>query len=365
MAIKKTLHIAAFRTVEDNPGVLRQMQWEQDAAFRIGLDWETQVWSTDQAPEYSVHRQIPRAYRSFPLRRLHFHKLIRDAALNKDRIFVRYTPLDLFGPALPYTTRQKCFFVFHTKTGEYLRQGGGLRNIYAAKLDEYIGRLTLRNCGGVVGVTRELLEYERARLQVTSGKSIVYPNGIDLPDESVPLPDKRSGAPKIAFVASSFFSWNGLFPLLKNIRKTAPDGEWELHLVGNCSQKHRDFVKQHGLNKRVKFHGRLSHGKLLILLAGMDLSLGAFALHEIGVSEACTLKVRESLGAGLAVYSGHKDCALPLDFKYYRIGSPDIVRILNYARKMRTESRMKIRESSRHYIEKSFLLKRMQSKIDI
>ncbi len=357
----RTLHIATFNKAERNLGVMHQMQWEQEAARHLGIEWTSEVWTTDAAPDFSVHRLIPARQTSFPMRRVHFHSQIRKSASNYDQIVVRYAPLDFFAPLLPIKLKQKCSIVFHTKTGEYLRKAGLLGGPIAA-LDKALGGHLMRGANCLIGVTPEIVSYEKTRLGFNS-PAIVYPNGIYLADWSTSPTDLRSDKYKVAFVASHFFPWNGLEKLLESARDETPNYPWELHLVGSHTPQQKYFCELNGLQETVFFHGTLPTTAVNALIAKMDLSLAAFDLGQLGSTEACTLKVRESLGAGVPVYSGHPDCAFPSDFPFYRVGAPRICEIVDHARTMRTVARNEVRSASRPYIDKVALLRNLWSSL--
>ena len=73
------------------------------------------------------------------------------------------------------------------------------------------------------------------------------------------------------------------------------------------------------------------------------------------MQQACTLKVREYLSLGLAVYTGHQDI-FPNDFKYYRNGNIDINTIIDYAILMKNVTRQEIKNSAVSYLSKTDLL---------
>ena len=70
------------------------------------------------------------------------------------------------------------------------------------------------------------------------------------------------------------------------------------------------------------------------------------------MTEACTLKVREYLRAGLPVYAGHRDSALPEISNYFRQGPAQWRAILEYARAVRPVSRATIALAARPLIDK-------------
>ena len=77
------------------------------------------------------------------------------------------------------------------------------------------------------------------------------------------------------------------------------------------------------------------------------------------MTEACSLKVRDYLRAGLPVYAGHRDSALPPDFEYFRQGPAQWSAILAYARCMRSVPRSTIAVAARPLIDKKVLLERL------
>ena len=84
-------------------------------------------------------------------------------------------------------------------------------------------------------------------------------------------------------------------------------------------------------------------------------------MDRIGLNEACTLKVRQYLNAGLPVYSGHIDSALPKDYVYYKVGKPDIRLILDFIDLNIGLNNIDVQSSAKEYIDKSIQLKNLYS----
>lgn len=352
----KVLHMASLTRASANPGVVQQMEWEQLAAREAGLDWDVELWTTEAARPGSVLRQVPRGMTGFAGRRYHFHRRLRAAARNYDRIVIRHAPLDPFSLFIPERIRCKTWYVFHTKTGDYLKARGKRIGKAFAWLDMLFTRRAIGESAGIIGVTDELAEYEQHRLGRPSAKSTVYPNGIFLTDWAAPIADRREGALKIIFVASRFFEWNGLEKLLDSIANTRTPDRWELHLVGQVMPHQAAFIDGHDFAGRIVLHGVLDKQEIASLMASMDLSLGAFALDMVKVSTACTLKVRESLGAGVPVYAGHSDVGVNDMLECYTEGSADWSAILAKAAESRNRAKEDIRRAARPGIDKEKLI---------
>ncbi|MEM5469868.1 MAG: hypothetical protein ACSHWZ_18735 [Sulfitobacter sp.] len=353
----KVLHIASLRQASSNSGVVQQMEWEQLAAHKAGLPWSVELWTIEAPQAGSILHQVPRAMRGFIGRRLHLHLRLRSVAREYDQIIIRHAPLDLFSIFLPNWVQHKSSYVFHTKTGDYLMSRGKRFGSVFAWLDRLFTRRMIKNSRGIIGVTEELVKYELNRLGDPSVKSSVYPNGIFLTDWETPIADRREGALKVVFIASHFFEWNGLETLLDSIVNTPTDTAWELHLVGRLMPQQLSIISRHSLTDRIFVHGVLDETRIADLMSSMDLSLGAFALDKIKLRTACTLKVRESLGAGVAVYAGHIDVGVMNFPNCYSVGPADWTTILAKAAESRQREKAEIRRAARPRIDKVELLK--------
>ena len=81
-----------------------------------------------------------------------------------------------------------------------------------------------------------------------------------------------------------------------------------------------------------------------------------------GLTQACTLKVRDYLAAGVPVVSGHDD-VFPDDFPFYRRTGTDIDAMLAAAREWRAVDRLTVREAARPYIDKVELVRRLHEEL--
>lgn len=360
----KFIHLASLRTASENAGVVQQMTWEKAAAEELGLPWQVELWTKDaSAGEDSVLRTNPGWMGNFLLRRLHFHLRLRRAARDAGGMVIRHAPLDPFFQFLPRRVRENTWYVFHTKTEDYLRSRGGRIGGLFAWLDRVLTRRALRDTPGIIGVTDELVEHERMRLRMPNLKGLVYPNGLHLADWEDQLSDVRDGVPKVVFIASQFHSWNGLEAVLQSMVDSLSRTAGELHLVGRLLPSQRAFIAEHNLQDIVIEHGSLDASAIQGLLPSMDLSLGAFALHAIDARSACTLKVRESLKAGVPVYAGHHDVGLEDIPDCYRIGAPDWEEILRVAAASRKSDKGQVRRMARPRIDKTTLLERLYEQL--
>jgi len=152
-----------------------------------------------------------------------------------------------------------------------------------------------------------------------------------------------------------------LTQVIESLAKFSLKDKVELHLVGDVLTPDREAIDRLGLGDQVVLHGRLSLPALREQLAGADIGLASFGLGEAGIREACTLKVREYLAAGVPIYSGHVDAGLPTAFDFYKIGAADFSDIYTYANKMRKVGRLEVRERAQEYIDKGFLIRRLHN----
>ncbi|WP_431064166.1 hypothetical protein [Methylotuvimicrobium sp.] len=297
-------------------------------------------------------RQLPKMFHSLFLRRLYFFIWLITQKSNFDIFILRYPPIDpfllLFSPFLkPIVT------VHHTKEVEEIAQTRtGLKRKAALAIEKIIGNIILKQTAAIITVTAEIYDYEIKRCGFKP--KYIYPNGID--SRLIGLTgDKRGCEPEFIFVSSYFANWHGLDLFLDILE--VDDSPCLLHLVGQISPADLNRIKTtDSLSQRIMMHGKLDAVEINKLMASCDLGLSSFALFRNNMREACTLKVREYLAAGLAVFSGHKDSGLPDDFAYYRHNESSLKNIISYAIATRSVERQTIRSAALPYIEKKQLL---------
>lgn len=354
----KVLHSLATRT--PSSGIVNQMAWEQESADRLSLDWDTRIFlpgrgAVDPRSLQQSGWRASEGNRAFGRKLIDWKKLRDDyyGSLLRlqdeyDVFLLRYSLHDPFQRAFVRAARIPVFTVHHTlELPELVSYGTPVYRVRAVA-ERLIGNATLPHVSGIIGVTREIVDYELSRSAYADLSSAVYPNGILYSDGTVA--DKRGEVPELLFLASNFRPWQGLDVLLSELEKS-PE-KLVLNLVGNLRQEVRLRASR---DSRIKFHGHLSAEQVRQLAAGCSLALAPLALHRKHMREACTLKVREYLMMGLPVYSGHAD-VFPAEFPYYRQGPVDIGAMLEFSRAHAPVGRETISTAARPHIEKERLL---------
>ena len=354
----RLLHIAALNSASKNIGVLRQMQAEQDTARDLALAWDLELWAADAVEGFDFVRRYPASCRGRIARRRHFYGTVSRYLHCYDVVMLRYVPAD---PFLPFLVRGSAKFVlvFHTKDSPALKsQFKTWKGSVLAAADWIGSQAVLRKADGLVGVTGDILAYHLERGRLDGVPTIVVPNGIDL-SRFPPVADRRGGKISLLFTASSFFSWHGLRELLVSMAAYPGRDAVELHLVGNVLEPEMQLIERTGLSHCVRIHGHLDMRQIRERLAQTDAGIASFGLGESDLKEACTLKVREYLAAGVPVYSGHRDAALPAGFSFYKVGQADVGEIVRFAVGMRTVARQTVRQTAADFIDKRVLVSRL------
>lgn len=356
----RVLHAAALLTPPS--GILRQMEWEQQAAQELGLVWHVRMYCPAGAEgvESPVCVQsedvqaVPRSRNGFAKlvrwikHRRAYAAWIRREASEYDVVLLRYYVHDPFQLMIAWVLDKPLFLVHHTKEVDELASGPGVAGWIRARLEALIGGYCIRAANGSIAMTREILKYERERSGALTLPGLFYPNGIRLSQHVIG--DERQETPEFLFVASEFHPWHGLDLVLDALDKsTAP---LVLHLVGNLASDDRQRAE---MDPRIMLHGHLNGKQIQQLAVRSHVGLSSFALYRKGMSEACTLKVREYLDFGLPVYAGHRD-VFPTDFPFYRMGDLDICELLAFASECASVERSAVAELAAPYIDKKILL---------
>jgi len=355
----KVLH-AAF-AYKPSPGVVNQMLWESRAAGSSGLEWSVFLYCSE-LPNVSEHerfielskaavakRGVGRAV-SWLIFRMRFYRRLRELSRGKDVLLLRYSSYDPLQLLFILFAKVPVVLVHHTIEYDEVRAKERSGAKLLAEFEALLGWVSLRLASGIVGVTREIAQYENGRVGF-SKRSFVYPNGIVLDGKR--LADERGDTPELLFVASYFADWHGLDLVIDAFSGSAHS--FKLHLVGAVPPELEQVVKA---DPRYVLHGTLSSEDIAKLACRCWVGLSSFALYRKGLQEACTLKVREYLAVGLPVYAGHQD-VFPESFEFYRNGRAEAGQILEFAFYCRKVSRESVAGAAREFIDKKDLLLRL------
>jgi len=342
----RVLHAGHMR--QPSIGVIRQMEYEQQAATELGINWVSSFYCSEKK-DSPITIQTPSGNGLIRSKR-DFYCSLLDRAVNFDVIFLRYSMYDpqqlwfIHKCAVPVVT------MHHTLEVPELLAYNNMRSRLLAQAERLIGPHTLRQAAANVGVTWEIAHYERSRSRDLSKPIFHYGNGATYDKDCViPLTTKNKPY-EFLCLASQFPVWTGLDLLLDAANKSTED--FKVHLVGRLSQEDKEALMS---DNRFILHGMLDWPAIESLMGKCVLGLSAFALHRKGFTEGNTLKVREYLRAGLPVYAGHKEI-FDEDFSYYRNGPVDIAKIIEYADQVINTSRSTVSESARKIIDKTVVL---------
>lgn len=355
----KIIHSAAL--LRPPSGILNQMKWEQEAAYQLGADWrvkmfcpagavvENEIISESIYVKKTAKKSKLKTLLDWIILRWEYHRWLKKQEDLVDAYVLRYYVHDPFQLLFVKSSKKPVFFVHHTLEGPELSMSGGLGARIRSSLEGVLAGATIRAASGIIGVTKEIVEYEKRRGGDGNKFSCLYPNGIMFNDSGL-ADDHRHDLPEILFVASYFSSWHGLDILLDAMKRV--EKSFILHLVGDLSVADLEIAQA---DSRVILHGKKSQAEIREISAGCWGGLSSFALDRKKMREACTLKVREYLMMGLPVYAGHEE-VLPQDFFFFKNGKPSILEILDFFESCRRSSRSEIAHSASAHIDKQVLL---------
>lgn len=354
----RVLHAAV--SMNPGSGVIRQMEWEQQAADALDLPWRA-VLHTPKAVHSPVIVQRAGLPKSSLARYLAlrggFYQYLREKSERFDLVLLRHSVHDVFEARLASQIGPKLITVHHTLEISELRNAGGATGALKATMEGTIGRSTLRKAAGIMGVTEEILRHERSRLGASAAEKpgFVYTNGMVC--SSAAAEDKRGECPELIFVAN-FADWHGLDLLLDAMeRDSAP---CLLRLVGQVPET---LATRSRNDARIVLHGPVAPDKLCGLMRSAWCGIDCLALNRKEMTEACTLKVREYLGNGLPVYASHRDAGFPDDFPWFRNGPVTLAEILEFASMCRKTPKSEVKQEALPYISKEMLLKRLYGEL--
>ena len=227
-----------------------------------------------------------------PLTTLAVAKAIR--SWNPDIVYSRQM---FYHPALHWlATKFPLVIEINTNDAHEAKLGTGLRSLF----NKCSRNLVYSKCQGMVCVTKELADCQEYA-GFKKSRAIIA-NGIDL-KSARPMPPTGNSVPTLAFLGSSGQSWHGVDKVAW-LAQQRPD--WSFHVVGpGISELGRMPASN------LTMHGYLEHSRYRQILAQSDVAIGTLALHRKGMNEACPLKVREYLAAGIPTIIGYDDTDFP------------------------------------------------------
>lgn len=344
----RVLHAAYQRHF--SPGISSQMHAEQQAADSQGIAWDSRLFTSRRAVSTDV---VDLGASGRGAGKKSFYRWLREASAQYDVIVLRHIPADPLELQFVRNAKVPIFSVHHTLELPELLSTLSVRSVAKAAAEAVLAPKVLRLCRGVIGVTEEIAEYERGRSKIVGGNFLVYPNGIKLAQEEAPVDGRSDDVPRIIFVSSYFQPWQGLDKLIQAARLSGEN--FVIDIVGNVA---KEDAKALSGDKRFVVHGLLGEAETNALSARSWLALSSFALERKRMKQACTLKVRQYLSQGVAVYASHED-VFPVDFPYFHNGPCDIASIIQFARTMRQVSRDQVRLRAAEYIDKARIVRRL------
>ena len=353
--VRKIIHLSVVRQLSS--GQEKQLLAETAASLSLSdVSWLTLAFHNGRS-HHSFVKTIPVIWRPIPLRYFFAWIVIAKLSRECDFILVRYMPFDPFSLIFAPFIKNRVSVHHSLELQELPLIKKGWRGRLAASFEQLVGSYSLRRAAGILGVTDEIAQYQKARAGV--GLSVcAYPNGV-VEGQISTLEDARADNNEVhaAFLCGTFSSWHGLDKLM-DLTSDPEDGICEcvlvIHLIGQLSFEQMKLVKLYQQG-RVRFveHGLMSESGYRPILARCDFGLTSLALERKGIREASTLKVREMLAMGLAIYSGHYDIALDQRQPFVRVNqSPTFDDLVGFGLQCRAFSRDFVRRGAAPLIDK-------------
>jgi glycosyltransferase involved in cell wall biosynthesis len=336
-------------------GVAAKMRRNAETAKKenIPIDyyWLTSSFQTGKKDIDSINVMISKHSNPILMRIWQARELNR-LAKRYDALVIRYPLYDPF-LHLMLRSRNKIITEHHTKELSELR----LLRSWRRFMERSCGNRWLNKFAGVIGVTEEIVQYEKERSGFRK-KSIFIPNTIPV-DLEAPLTGAIGLGEKINIIfVANFRPWHGLPKVIEGLEKAGTDGEKIcLHLVGKIPDEEHAILEGF---KNVVMHGELPNERINEMYADMDFAIGGFNLHVKDMQEATSLKVREYLAYGLPTLIGSRDPAFPKGFGYLvEKDEFDIGLIAEYIEKHRGLEKSIVRKEAEPYINSKYALKKM------
>lgn len=355
----RIIHLTVLRNLSF--GQEKQLLWEIEAAKNLDTaHWDTLVFH-DGLSSAPFIKRVPLLFRFIFLRNLYAWLVVLKLSRYYDFILMRHITFDPFSFIFAPLIKNR-ISIHHAKDVEALRIiRKGWKGWAASVFELYSGRYTVRHARAILGVTYEIAQYQikQSMMQKSVG---IYPNGININQVNI-LGDVRiDNEIHICFICGKFTEWQGLDKLIKAVDACKVDDltvPVYIHLIGQLSDLQFTTLQAAELRRKIfRSYGLLSEAEYRPILEQCDFGFDSLAIEREGLREACSLKVREMLALGLAVYSNHDDAALDRSAPFIKVtGQVDIIEMISFGLSCKNISRTLVRNNSQKLIDKLSMMK--------
>ncbi len=355
MSMKRIAYVALIMSYQSGVAAKMQRLAETARNENIPIDyyWLTTSYSREEKKVDPVRVMISK-WQNPVMTRIWQALVLNRLSREYDALVIRYP---LYDPFLDSMVRRKHKIIteHHTKEVTELTLLGSKRKMVESKL----GSRWLRKFGGIIGVTEEIVAYEKERSGF-SGKSVFIPNSIPV-DLDLPLTGKigEGNLVNIVFVAN-FRPWHGLGLVIDGLKiSTVSEDRYRLHLIGKVPEAEEKELSKFN---SVVLHGEMTNRQINELYNEMDFAIGGLNLSVNEMDESTSLKVREYLANGLPTLIGSRDPAFPRDYRYIlEKDAFDLDLIMKFVEGNRGLQKSLVRESAEKYISSKYFLQKMYS----
>lgn len=352
----KIAHVSVAR--EFTAGQIKQLGFEYTASAQFPNDEWATLGLQAKPSKTGFIRQIPWLFRPLFLRNLYGWVTVLRLSKKYDFVLLRHMTFDPFAFVFAPLISNR-ISVHHAKEIAELKLiRAGWKGLLASALERLSGRFATSRSRAILGVTREIAEYERSIYDLEL-PIFDFPNGIDETQLQI-LDDQRNKTEfNIAFMCGTFSSWHGLDLLIDAVDSVSALGALEgmqFHLIGAIPEELHERVRS-----RSNFHcyGRLKEAQYREILSTCDIGLGSLAMFRQGLKEGSTLKIREMLCLGLPVYSTHEDTAFKESCQFYlKSEAIDLQDMREFALQSKELPRMSVRSQALPLIRKREIMAR-------
>jgi hypothetical protein len=192
-------------------------------------------------------------------------------------------------------------------------------------LDALFGDRVRSKFDAVVGVTREITEYQLSRCMGHEIPHITIGNGFDVPSVPIRQPAPFNGGALRLLCVANVNRWHGIDRVIRGLSTYVGDTEISIHVAGVGSELPyiKRMCKELGVAEYVTFHGFVSGKDLDSLFNQCHVAIGSLGIHRVGLKEASTLKAREYCARGIPFIYSIPDADFSRDFPYMFSPSSD------------------------------------------
>lgn len=297
-------HINLIFSKGNMAGVDKKLIDEAESMHKKGIDFYVLNREKNIYSNYINYINVDNLISNKPFPELYlraFKYNVIDSLINLEKydlFIIRYSLIDFSAFSFAKKYKSKIITEHHTKELDEIKVSTIKEPFKTIQylIEKFGSKYFFKNIFGVIGVSSDIVNTLKLRINNMNLKSYTFSNGISLKNYSSRKIPEFNNEFNLIFVASIFNKWHGLDRLLKSCSSYNSKTKINIHIVGTVKEDKEFKIKDFQTDKcQIILHGKKTQKELNELYQVMHMACDSLAMYRLNMKESSTLKSKECI----------------------------------------------------------------------